>query len=77
MTFDDQTTLDDEQAERFVMDAGLWMSCDECFDHLDEYVEMSGADGADWYPAMTSHLSTCRACREEVESLLVLIDADC
>lgn len=76
MTFHQQTSLNDEQAERFVMDGGLWMSCDECFDHLDEYVEMPVGNHADWLPAMTSHLTTCRACREEVESLRVLIVAD-
>lgn len=76
MTFDQQPSLSDEQAKRFVMDGGLWMSCDECFDHLDEYIEMSAADDAEWLPAMTSHLTTCRACREEVESMLVLISTD-
>ncbi|MEO6157278.1 MAG: hypothetical protein ABIQ39_06575 [Ilumatobacteraceae bacterium] len=76
MNFDQQRSLNDEQAERFVTDGGPWMSCDECFDHLDEYVEMPAVNDPDWLPAMTSHLSTCQACREEVESLLVLVDTD-
>ena len=76
MSTDQQPALDDEQAARFVMDGGLWMSCDECFEHLDEYVEMSAVDDTAWLPAMTSHLATCQVCRDEVESLLVLIAAD-
>lgn len=71
-----QTPLNDEQAERFVRDGGLWMSCDDCFDHLDEYIDMPVAHDIAWLPAMTSHLSTCQACREEVESLLVLLGTD-
>lgn len=76
MTFDQQPVLNDDQAERFVRDGGIWMSCDECFDRLDEYVDMPDGAEADWLPAMTSHLTTCQACREEVESLLVLIDTE-
>ena len=52
------------------------MSCDECFDHLDEYVECAEADSFDWLPAMSSHLGGCQACREEAESLLVLLAED-
>ena len=76
MTVNQQPSLNDEQAERFVMDGGLWMSCDECFDLLDEYVDMPVSNDADWLPAMTSHLATCQVCREEAESMLVLVDAD-
>ncbi len=76
MTFDQQPFINAEQAERLVRDGGIWMSCDDCFDHLDEYIDMPRTNDTDWLPAMTSHLSTCQACREEVESLLVLIDSD-
>lgn len=76
MTFDSSSQLSTEQAHRFVVDTRPWMSCDECFDHLDEYVECSTTVPFEWLPAMSAHLSGCQACREEAESLLVLLDAD-
>ncbi len=76
MTSDPQPCINTEQAERLVRDGGLWMSCDDCFDRLDEYIDMQPTDDPNWLPAMTSHLTTCQACREEVESMLVLVDAD-
>ena len=76
MTINLQPQLSDEQAKRFVVDTSPWMSCDECFDHLDEYVELPEADKTEWLPAMSAHLTGCQACREEVESLLILIDRD-
>lgn len=76
MTFEPSSQLSDEQAQRFLVDTSPWMSCDECFDHLDEYVECSEADSFEWLPAMSSHLGGCQACREEAESLLVLLADD-
>ena len=45
--------------------------CDECFDRIDEYVELElrGADAAARIPGMRPHLDGCPACREEYESL--------
>jgi predicted anti-sigma-YlaC factor YlaD len=50
--------------------AGPEISCDECFDRLDEYVE--GRD----VPGMAAHLEGCPACREEYESLVALVRED-
>jgi len=49
---------------------GPEVSCDECFEHLDEYVE--GRD----VPGMAAHLEGCPACREDYESLLALVRED-
>ena len=51
--------------------AGPELSCDECFDELDRYVELelSGADPDAAVPGMSAHLEGCPACREEYESL--------
>ena len=46
---------------------GPEVSCDECFERLDEYVE--GRD----IPGMAAHLEGCPACREDYESLLALV----
>ena len=50
--------------------SGPEVSCDECFEHLDEYVE--GRD----VPGMAAHLEGCPACREDYESLLALVRED-
>ena len=49
---------------------GPEVTCDECFEHLDEYVE--GRE----VPGMAAHLEGCPACREDYESLLALVRAD-
>jgi hypothetical protein len=46
---------------------GPEVTCDECFERLDEYVE--GRD----VPGMAAHLEGCPACREDYESLLALV----
>jgi hypothetical protein len=49
------------------------MLCDECFEKLDEYVELelelSGARADERVPGMRPHLDGCPACRDEYESL--------
>jgi anti-sigma factor RsiW len=48
------------------------IGCDECFDRLDEYVDLEDADAR--VPGMRAHLDGCPACREEYESLRALVD---
>jgi hypothetical protein len=54
---------------------GPELTCDECFDALDEYVELelAGADADAGVPGMRAHLEGCPACREEHESLRALV----
>ncbi len=52
--------------------------CDECFERLDEYVDLEfegRAADAD-IPGMRPHLEGCPACREEYDSLRELVRAD-
>ena len=50
---------------------GPELSCEACFEHLDEYVdaELAGRDAEQEIPGMTAHLEGCPACREDHESL--------
>ena len=51
------------------------VSCEACFDLLDEYVELElkGAGADRRIPGMRTHLDGCPACREEHESLHALV----
>ncbi len=57
---------------------GPEVSCEECFERLDEYVELelAGEDADTRVPGMAAHLEGCPACHEEHESLRELVLAD-
>jgi hypothetical protein len=48
------------------------IGCDECFEQLDRFVEMTlaGKNAAEAMPLVQDHLARCRECREEFEALL-------
>lgn len=50
------------------------LTCDECFERLDVYVdaELTGEDANSVVPGMAAHLEGCPACGEEHESLRAL-----
>jgi hypothetical protein len=54
---------------------GPEVTCEECFDRLDEYVELelAGRDADRLVPGMRAHLEGCPACREDHDSLLALV----
>ena len=54
------------------------LGCDECFAHLDRYVELqlAGEDADAAVVGMRAHLAGCPACAEEHDSLLVLAAGD-
>jgi hypothetical protein len=53
------------------------VTCDECFEHLDRYVEveLAGGDADVAVPGLGAHLDGCPACREEHDSLLAFVSA--
>ena len=61
----------DRLLKRLLGPAGPEVSCDECFDQLDTYVEaeLSGGDADAAVPGLRAHLDGCPACREDYESL--------
>jgi hypothetical protein len=54
---------------------GPEVTCEECFERLDEYVELelAGLDADGRIPGMRAHLEGCPACREDHDSLLALV----
>ena len=61
----------DRMLKRLLGPAGPEVTCDECFDQLDTYVEveLSGGDPDTAVPGLRAHLDGCPACREDYESL--------
>ena len=58
--------------------AGPELTCEQCFEHLDRYVELelAGHDADAAVPGMPAHLEGCPACREDHESLTALLSSD-
>jgi hypothetical protein len=70
---------DTNALDRLLGPAEPELLCDECFEKLDEYVELElqGAPADDRIPGMRAHLEGCPACHEDYESLRDLVrDAD-
>jgi anti-sigma factor RsiW len=65
-----------EELQRVLGPTGPDIGCDECFERLDEFVELPGPEADARVPGMRSHLAGCPACREEYESLRALIAED-
>ena len=63
-----------ELLKRLLGPPGPELSCDECFELLDEYVERELAAGQA-IPGMRAHLEGCAACSEEHSSLLALVQS--
>jgi hypothetical protein len=61
----------DKTLKRILGPAGPELLCDECFEKLDEYVdlELHGGAADERIPGMRAHLQGCPACHEEYESL--------
>ena len=65
----------DKTLQRLLGPAEPELLCDECFEKLDQYVELELRDAAadERVPGMRAHLVGCPACHEEYESLRALV----
>jgi hypothetical protein len=66
---DDKTS--DKTLKRILGPAEPELLCDECFEKLDEYVdlELHSRAADERIPGMRAHLEGCPACHEEYDSL--------
>jgi hypothetical protein len=65
--------LDETTQSRLLLDTRPWLSCDDCFEKMDTYVEaLLRGTGHDDMP-MRTHLAGCSACAEEADGLLALL----
>ena len=70
---DDQAS--DKALKRLLGPVEPELLCDECFERLDEYVELElrGLAADEQIPGMHAHLEGCSACREDYNSLRELV----
>lgn len=74
MTNPSQRSLTEHQVERLTAKTDPWLSCDDCFDQVDYFIDALATDSpAELDEPLRVHLQNCPACLEEAESLLTLI----
>jgi hypothetical protein len=73
---DNQTS--DKTLKRLLGPAEPELLCDECFEKLDQYVELElqGRAADEQIPGMRPHLEGCPACHEEYQSLRELVRSE-
>lgn len=75
-----ETSMDNRNRilKRLLGPAEPELSCEECFEQLDRYVELelSGTDADAAIPGMSAHLEGCGACDEDHRSLRALLEAE-
>ena len=78
MTGEDRNPSQDSVLKRLLGPQGPELSCEECFEELDRYVELelAEADADARIPGMREHLEGCSACAEDHRSLRALIERD-
>jgi hypothetical protein len=62
---------DDKVLRALLGPEGPELSCEECFEQLDRYVELelAGSNADEAIPGMRAHLAGCPACHEDHASL--------
>lgn len=68
--------LSAETINSLLADTSPYLSCDDCFAQIDQYVERRIADPRYEDPAMRAHLAGCGACAEEAAALRELLSQD-
>ena len=71
------TAPDRDLVGRLLGPEGPELTCEQCFDLLDRYVdlEVTGAPADEQVPGMRAHLEGCPACDEDHASLLAFVSA--
>jgi hypothetical protein len=65
----------DRLLARLLGPIGPELTCEQCFDELDRYVELelAGSEADEHVPGMRAHLQGCPACLEDHDSLLAFV----
>lgn len=70
---DPHQPLTPDSIAKLLVDTDPYLSCDECFARIDEYVEHMLADSSYRDVPMDVHLAGCAVCAEEAETLTELL----
>jgi hypothetical protein len=64
-----------ELLQRLLGPTGYQVGCEECFELIDEYVELElvGIEAGTLMPGLRTHLDGCSACNEDHEGLRALL----
>jgi hypothetical protein len=70
--------LDNTRLKRILGPGEPEVTCEQCFEQLDRYVELElgGADANAIVPGMRAHLRGCPACCEDHDSLLAYLEGE-
>ena len=71
-----RTSPPDDVVARLTADTEPYLSCDECFARLDQYVEELVRNPQHQDEARRTHVLNCAACADEAESLLELLTSE-
>ena len=73
---DKPATLTPGALAALLFDTEPYLSCDECFERIDEYVERGSGDPRGHDLEMDTHLAGCGVCAEEARTLEELVRED-
>jgi hypothetical protein len=67
--------MNDDTLKRLLGPGEPEVLCDECFERLDEYVELElqGEPADERIPGLRAHIEGCPACREDYKSLRAFV----
>ena len=64
------------QVVALLLDTTPWLSCEDCFEHLDKYAESVAHGAGPASEPMHRPLLGCAACAEELQTQVELLRAD-
>jgi hypothetical protein len=65
--------LSPDAIDRLTADTEPWLSCDDCFDHVDVVIDALVVSSASLSEEFRVHLLRCPACHEEARSLAAIV----
>lgn len=68
--------LTEATARLLTLDTDPWLSCDDCFRLIDQYIELLASGASVSMPTMQAHLIGCSACLDEAQTLADLVSVD-
>lgn len=68
--------IPDAAVDSLLLDSSPYLSCDDCFEQMDSYVERVLADPSHQDLPLQVHLQACGACAEEAAALIELLSDD-